>query len=143
MRRVPRWGMGGAISLTLAVGVAAVASGAVAGAYQGTTSQRQAVSFKLSSGEVSNFKIVILDKCPDGHTLRESSTYPTMKVKQGKFGGKFVPVGAHKGETATLNGTVGRRKVTGSLKDTSFSKRERALCHGSATFTAHHVIPRK
>ena len=34
MRRVPRWGMGGAISLTLAVGVAAVASGAVAGGYQ-------------------------------------------------------------------------------------------------------------
>ena len=143
MRRVRRWGMGGAISATLAVGVAAVASGAVAGAYRGTTSQRKAVSFNLGSGEVRNFKIVILDKCPDGHTLQVTGKYPTMKVKQGKFGGRFVPVGGHRGEVATLKGTVGRRKVTGSLNDTSFSTRERALCRGSATFTAHHVVPRK
>jgi hypothetical protein len=124
--------------LVLAGAAAAVA--AATGAYRGTTSQNRAVSFTLLSRGVTEFKIVVLDKCPDGHTLKVTGQYPSMTIRSGSFGGRFVPVGGHRGETATLQGKVGRSKVTGTLKDTSFSKQERRLCHGSASFSAKHVV---
>lgn len=138
MRPIRRWGGSVAGVAVLAVSGAAVASAAVAGSYSGRTTQKQRVSFSLSakSRSVRSFKIVVLDKCPDGHTLVVTGNYPTMAVKNGKFGGSFVPSGGHPGEGATLSGKLGRRTVTGSVRDTSFSPREGALCHGSAGFTA-------
>jgi hypothetical protein len=138
MRRTWRWGTGAAVAAALTLVAAGVAVGAAAGSYSGKTSQNESVSFRLGSGSVSNFKIAIKDKCPDGHTLRVTGHYPSMTVRGGKFGGKFVPVGGHSGEKATLSGKVGGTKVTGTLTDTSFSSREGRLCHGSAKFSAKH-----
>jgi hypothetical protein len=127
------------VSVALSMTVVGAALAAGAGGYSGKTSQHQPVSFRISSGGVHNFTITVHDKCPDGHTLSVHSTYPTMKIGSGKFGGSFTPIGGHAGEHASLHGKLGRRAVTGSLSDTSFSHREGALCHGSTTFTAHHA----
>jgi hypothetical protein len=127
------------VSVVLSMTVVGAALAARAGGYAGKTSQRQPVGFRISNGAVRGFDITVHDKCPDGHTLSVQATYPTMKISHGKFGGAFSPIGGHSGEHASLHGKLGRRAVTGSLSDTSFSKREGALCHGSTTFTAHHV----
>jgi hypothetical protein len=119
----------------LAIG-AAEASSAVGGSYSGTTVQGNAVTFTRSGGAVRNFKIVILDKCPDGHVLRVTARYPPMKINAGHFGGSFTPVNGHAGERAKLTGQTGTHKVTGTLNDTSYSQREGALCHGKTGFTA-------
>jgi len=127
------------VSVAFSMTVVGVALAARAGSYVGKTSQRQSVSFRISNGAVRGFNITVHDKCPDGHTLSVQATYPTMKITNGKFGGAFSPVGGHPGEHASLNGKLGRSAVTGSLTDTSFSRRERALCHGNTTFSAHHA----
>jgi hypothetical protein len=127
------------VSVALSLTVVAAALAARAGGYAGKTSQHQPVSFRISNGAVRGFNITVHDKCPDGHTLGVHATYPTMKITNGKFGGAFSPVGGHPGEHASLHGKLGRSAVTGTLSDTSFSRRERVLCHGSTTFTAHHA----
>jgi hypothetical protein len=139
MRRVSRRTACTAIGLiVLSLVAAGAAVAARAGGYSGKTSQKQKVSFNLSRGAVHNFKIVVHDRCPDGHTLIVHATYPAMSVRNGKFGGRFTPVRGHAGEHANLNGKFGRRGVTGSVNDTSFSLREKRLCHGTAGFSAHH-----
>lgn len=131
-----------AASVVVALGVSltgGVAFAASTGAYSGRTSQRQPVSLSISGGRVHSFKITVNDRCPDGHTLSFRSAYPAMTINRGSFGGSFAPVGGHHGEGASLRGKIGRRGVTGSISDTSYSPREGALCHGSATFSAHHT----
>ncbi len=127
----------------LAVGVLAVAApaalSAVAGGYSGKTAQGENVTFRFSGGAVRKFTIVIRDKCPDGHILRITEHYPLMKVRRGRFGGTFVPTGGHRGEQQKLSGRVFRRRITGSLADTSYSHREGALCHGRTGYSARHV----
>ena len=127
------------VLMALSMTVVGAALAARAGSYVGKTSQQQPVSFRISNGAVRGFDITVHDKCPDGHTLSVHATYPTMKITNGKFGGAFSPVGGHPGEHASLRGKLGRSAVTGSLSDTSFSRREGTLCHGSTTFTAHHA----
>lgn len=127
------------VSVALSMTVVGAALAARTGSYSGKTAQRQSVRFSISNGAVSGFTITIHDRCPDGHTLSVRATYPTMKISNAKFGGAFAPVGGHPGEHASLHGKLGRRAVSGSLSDTSFSEREGALCHGSTTFTAHHT----
>jgi hypothetical protein len=126
------------VSVSVSLVVAAAALGAVSGAYTGKTSQNQRLSFRIAGGAVRGFKLVVLDRCPDGHTLSVSSTYPTMTIQNGSFGGSFVPIGGHPGEKASLSGRVVRRAASGTVKDISYSSRERALCHGSLRFAAHH-----
>jgi hypothetical protein len=119
--------------------LAAAALAAGSGTYKGRTSQHQPVSFSISRGAVHSFKIVINDKCPDCHKLSVTARYPAMTISHGSFGGSFTPVGGHPGEHAKLTGTVGARKVTGSVSDTSYSPKERRLCHASVQFTAKHT----
>jgi hypothetical protein len=126
------------VLIVLSLAAAGAALAARAGGYSGKTSQHQSVSFKLSGGIVHNFKIVVHDGCPDRHMLIVHAAYPAMQIRQGKFGGAFTPVGGHRGEQAKLSGKRGRRAVTGTVHDTSFSPREKRLCHGTAAFTAHH-----
>jgi hypothetical protein len=97
------------------------------------------VSFAISGGKAGSFNIVIGDRCPDGHILAVQSSYPTMTLKNGSFGGRFTPVRGHRGEGSTLNGRVSGQRVTGSIQDTSYSTREHRLCHGSVLFTATHT----
>jgi hypothetical protein len=137
MRRIRRYGASLTVAACVAAAGGAGAAGAAVGlAYRGHTSQRQTVSFTLSGTTVRNFNVTITDRCPNGHRLRIAASYPTMHIKNGKFGGNFRPVGAHKGEKATLKATVGATKVSGQLQDTSFNKG--ALCNGNITFSATH-----
>ncbi|HEY1591829.1 MAG TPA: hypothetical protein VGF81_08545 [Solirubrobacteraceae bacterium] len=139
MRRLSRGaGWTAIVLIVLSVAAAGAALAAKAGGYQGKTSQRQNLSFNVSRGMVHSFKIVVHDGCPDGHTLIVHASYPAMAVRNGSFGGLFKPVGGHPGEQATLSGKFGRRGVTGNVHDASFSPREKRLCHGNASFSAHH-----
>jgi hypothetical protein len=137
MRSMTRRGGRAALAFAVVSLVVAGAAFAAGGRYKGGTSQHQPVSFRIYLGAVRDFKIVIHDTCPDGHILIGNETFPTMNVAHNEFGGSFAPVAAVPGEHATLHGTVRAREVTGSISDTSFSHRERKLCDGSATFTAH------
>ena len=137
-----RWrsGVCGLSVTALALAGAGLAGAAGGGSYRGSTSQRQPVSLTVSSGAVRNFKIRILDKCPDGHILRVRAGFTSpMAITNGKFGGKFHPAGGHRGEKATLAGVVSGARVTGSFSDVGYSSREHRLCHGSARFTARHL----
>ena len=129
---------GRALLASLVVILVAAGSVLAAGAigYSGRTSQGQTVSFSISRGAVRNFKLVVHDKCPDGHTLSVNATYPAMTITRGSFGGAFAPVGGHAGERSRLQGTVGTSEVTGSVSDTSYSSRERRLCRGHTQFSA-------
>lgn len=111
----------------VSLAVVAVALAARPGRYKGETSQRQPVSLKLAGGSIQGFEIVVLDKCPDGHTLSVTEPYPPMPIVGGGFGGNFAPPSGHPGQHAKLSGKLGRELVTGSLQDTSYSKRERRL----------------
>jgi hypothetical protein len=123
-----------------ALAVAAPAAlSAVAGRYAGKTAQGKSIAFKLSGGAVRKLTIVIDDLCPDGHTLIVTEHYPAMPVRNGKFGGLFVPKGGHAGEHSRLTGTVGKHRVFGKLVDVGYSHREGALCHGSTTWSAKHA----
>ena len=139
MRGWRRWGTCGAMSGVLALGAAAMAVAAPQGAYRGTTSQKQKVSFRFRAGAIRNMTLVIQDRCPDGHILAVTEHYPAMGVSRGRFGGSFVPIGGHPGERAVVSGLVARKTISGRITDTSFSHREGALCHGRAGFTARHV----
>lgn len=130
---------GGRTAVAVAVVLLAVTGAALAalnGDYRGKTSQNQPVSFKILSGHVRNFRIVVNEACPDGHILSATETFPTMKITGGRFGGSFIPVAAHPGEHASLHGTLEGRGVTGTIRDTGFSHREQKLCEGSATWRA-------
>lgn len=126
----------GALAMTSLLLLAPVAESALSESYSGKTSQKQAVSFTISLGAVRHFRITVLDRCPDGHTLSVTGNYPPMRITKGKFGGSFVPTGGHPGEHAALSGKIAGREATGRINDTSYSSREGRLCHGSATFTA-------
>jgi hypothetical protein len=117
---------------------AAVAVAAATGAYTGKTSQKQTVTLALTPTTVSKLQILVLDKCSAHHTLKSLEKFPPVPIRNGKFGGKFVPTGGHLGESATLRGTVGHTRVTGSIQDISYSKQVHRLCRGSATFGAKH-----
>jgi hypothetical protein len=78
----------------------------------------------------------MLDRCPDGHTLLVDDTYVTVPIKNGRFGGKFAPAHDRHHQRAVLRAKIGSTKVTGTVKDDSFSTRAHALCHGRARFSA-------
>lgn len=138
MRRSCRWGLCTAVASVLMLAATAVAVAAASGAYQGKTSQKQTVTLTLTPTTVSKLKILVLDKCSAHHTLKSLEKFPPIPISNGKFGGKFVPTGRHRGESATLRGTVGRSQITGSLQDVSYSKQVHRLCRGRVTFSAKH-----
>ena len=138
MRRSCRWGLCTAVASVLMLAATAVAVAAATGAYQGKTSQKQKVTLTLAPASVSKLRILVLDKCSAHHTLKSLEKFPTIPIANGKFGGRFVPTGGHRGESTTLRGTVGRSRVTGRIQDISYSKQVHRLCRGSATFSAKH-----
>ena len=139
MRRWRRWGICGAISSVLVLGAAAVASGAASGNYRGRTSQKRRVSLTYTGGKVRKLKVVVNTKCPDGHTLVVAVGFLPMKVTKARFHASFTPAVGPNGERSSVSGRIRRASVTGTITDTTFSNRERQLCHGSATFITRHV----
>lgn len=101
--------------------------------YTGTTSQGQALMFKVSRGKVVGLKYHIHDTCPDGHILSEDITYQPITINGGRFSHTFGPTG----QPTSVSGKISGTHATGSMRDRSMSAREHALCHGSATFSAH------
>jgi hypothetical protein len=103
--------------------------------YSGKTSQGQPVSFTVSHGAVANFKIIVNDRCPDGHTLSVTNTYFDMRITNGAYGGHFAPTPRVAGEQNTISGHIRGNTVSGTITDTSFSHREGRLCIGKATWS--------
>jgi hypothetical protein len=112
---------------------AAAAESASGVPYTGTTSQGQALTFKLSGGKIVGLKYHINDRCPDGHILTEDVTFLPITITRGKFSHTFGP----KGQPTSISGKISGKHASGSVRDQSISPREHALCHGSATFSAH------
>jgi len=96
-------------------------------------SQFHALTFKVSGGKIVGLKYHIEDRCPDGHILIEDVTYQPITITRGRFSHTFGP----KGQPTSVSGKISGKHVSGSLRDRSESAREHALCHGSATFSAH------
>jgi hypothetical protein len=127
---------------------ATAAFSATSGTYKGKTSQHRDIRVIISAGSalpecrgaaqcVTGMHFKINEKCPDGHTLVDEERGFHMPIQGNRFSGSFRPaVSPHTGEKTAINGQVSGRKVTGSISSTSFSNRERRLCHGNATFTA-------
>lgn len=113
---------------------AAAADRASGVSYTGTTSQGRALTFKVSGGKVVGLKYHINDTCPDGHILTEEITFQPITITGGRFSHTFGPTG----QPTSVSGKISGKHATGSMRDRSTSPREHALCHGSATFSAHH-----
>jgi hypothetical protein len=101
--------------------------------YTGTTSQGQTLTFKISGGKVVGLKYHINDTCPDGHILTEEITFQPIAITRGRFSHTFGPTG----QPTSVSGKISGKHASGSMRDRSMSVREHALCHGSATFSAH------
>jgi hypothetical protein len=112
---------------------AAAADSASRVSYKGTTSQGEALTFKLSAGKIVGLKYKMNDRCPDGHILTEDISFQPITVTRGKFSHTFGPAG----QPTSVSGKFSGKQVSGSMRDRSMSPREHALCHGSATFKAH------
>jgi hypothetical protein len=110
------------------------------GLYKGKSSQGKAISFTLSAAGVTQLHFKVDERCPDGHTLTdEEKGFGVLKVTNGRFGGNFVPaVNGHPGERTVVSGTVGARRVSGTISAVTFSNREKRLCNGSMTFRLRH-----
>jgi hypothetical protein len=125
---------------------ATAAFSATNGIYKGKTSQNKKASLTISAGNtascqvaqcVTGMRFKINEKCPDGHTLVDDERGFHMPIQGNRFSGTFVPArNPQPGEKTLISGNVSGKKVTGSISSTSFSTRERRLCHGTATFTA-------
>jgi hypothetical protein len=112
------------------------------GAYSGTTSEKQAVTFTISGHTLSNFKTEI---GYNGHCGQGGGPGYTITVKRvrihanGAFLAKITlvgPVAAVKSAPGTLQGKASGGKVTGKIVDTS-SYFTPGTCNGyTETFTA-------
>jgi hypothetical protein len=102
-------------------------------AYTGTTSQGEALKFKVSGGKVVGLKYRMNDTCPDGHILTEVIAFQPITITAGRFSHTFGPAG----QPTSVSGKISGKHAIGSVRDRSMSPREHALCHGSATFSAH------
>jgi hypothetical protein len=100
----------------------------------GRTSQGLPISFGLSRGHLTNLKFEIKAVCPSGRVWRvDASGFPNIKVVRSRFDASF---GSHTPSArATVKGTVGTKKVTGSLSMKRFIPQDGHYCQGSATFT--------
>jgi hypothetical protein len=112
---------------------AAAADSASGVSYTGTTSQGQALTFKVSGGKVVGLKYHMNDRCPDGHILTQEITFQPITITGGRFSHTFGPTG----QPTSVSGKISGKHASGSMRDRSMSPREHALCHGSATFSAH------
>jgi hypothetical protein len=125
-----------AVATTFVLLFATTANSATSYSYKGKTSQKEAISFRLSGGAIRGLDFKIKDRCPDHHILIvEEGGYPPLTIKHSKFGGSFSPTTGVQGEGSMIKGKVSGKTVSGTLTDTGFSQREQRLCHGSATFS--------
>jgi hypothetical protein len=128
--------------------LASVAQSATGGSYAGHSTQRclsgesgcnghESVSFRVSGANVVGLTYKIQDRCPDGHLLIVlAHHFPKIAIANSRFGGTFRPVPYHAGEQSIVRAKLSGKGASGTIKDSSFSVREKRLCHGSTAFTA-------
>jgi hypothetical protein len=131
--RLPRAVAATVAATILSLLFVAAADSASRVSYTGTTSQGEALTFKVSGGKVVGLKYRFNDRCPDGHILTEDISFQPITITKGKFSHTFGP----KGQPTFVSGKISGKHASGSMRDRSMSPREHALCHGSATFKAH------
>lgn len=134
LRVRPLRGVAATVAATLLSLLFAAAADSASGvSYTGTTSQGKALTFKVSGGKVVGFKYHINDTCPDGHILSEEIMFRPITITGGRFSHTFGPTG----QPTSVSGKISGKHAIGSMRDRSMSPREHAVCHGSATFSAH------
>jgi hypothetical protein len=125
-----------AIGLTLSglLASAALAYAAARARYDGRTSQRQPISFRVSGGYVRKLDFHIIDRCANGQRLiNHDFGFTPIRISRSRFGGTFLdPV--HHGR-AIVNGTVAHGRARGSLFDRTRDPRTHRICKGRATFS--------
>jgi hypothetical protein len=121
-------------SCLVIVSVACAATSAD-GTYNGKTSQRQTISFLVTSGSVKSLRYRIDDRCPGAKRLSVRAWgFPPLRIKDGRFGGTFVAK-APAAAKAVVTGAVSGTAVRGTLSDRTRSRRTHRLCTGKATFS--------
>ncbi len=135
VRRSSSWALAGGLVTTCLLAFATAAHSA-SGSYHGKTSQGESVSFELSGGYLRRLDFRIDDTCPNGHVWRiHDFNFPPIEVARGRFDQTFRSTDGR--ATAEVKGRALRRKVTGTLTDRSYIRREHRYCRGTATFRLH------
>jgi hypothetical protein len=116
---------------------AAVAHSVSGDTYTGRTSQGEKVSFSISGGYLRRLDFMIDVKCASKRAYRvRDYAFPAIPIIHARFAEMFVS--SNPKATAAIRGTVLSQVVAGTLKDTTYIKKEQRSCHGSATFNLHH-----
>ena len=110
-----------------------VAAAYAATRYAGRTSQHAPISLTVTSSSIRQIRFSIFVKCPSGHKWRvDASRFPAIKISHGTFLQKFAA--RHAKATATIKGTVGAKRVRGSVFFRIYEKPEQHYCSGTAKF---------
>ncbi len=122
------------VTSCLSIASFAYAAASADGGYSGRTSQRRAISFRISQGAVRQLRYRIDDRCPGGKRLVVRAWgFPALKITGDRFGGTFkakAPASAK----AVISGTVSGTTVRGTLSDRTRNRASHRLCTGGATF---------
>ena len=129
------------VALCALLGAVAVSGATPSIRFAGQTSQRRSISFTLGGGAITALQYHIVDRCPGGRLLFvHDSGFPSLPVKNSKFGGKFVAKPPQEA-TAIVSGRISGRTVRGTLTDRTRNKKTHKFCAGNASFKLTH--PRK
>jgi hypothetical protein len=130
--------VGGLIVVLLLVSGSAAYAAGVIRKYSGKTSQHQPITFQTSHSFLTHLQFRINDKCPSGHIWRiHDFNFPKIHISKSHFDQKFVSTTSK--ASAEVKGKVGTKKVTGTVTERRFIKKEHHFCSGTAKFTASRV----
>jgi hypothetical protein len=136
LRPIGRGGVAGLVVVIAILAASGAAFGASKALYAGKTSQHQPISFAVSAKKLIHLSIRIEARCRRHRQyLLKLAGFTPVPIKHGTVDQHFKSKPAR--ATFTLKGTVGRRKVTGSISIREFISREHRFCSGRATFVAN------
>jgi hypothetical protein len=136
-----RWAA--AVTLITALFVTASSAAYSPGSYRGSTNRNDPVKFRVEGLSVKRFAISLRYRCTDGDHYRTTDSFPTMKIGNGSFGGRFPEV--HGAGSWRVSAHLGEPGATGSVAGyVRYNRRNRVDRHGSiycrtgtVTFTAN------
>jgi hypothetical protein len=125
----------------IAATVAYAATTYKTGPYKGTTGQTNpdnnkkfAMTFKISSGKISNVDTITRDLCPDGSHLRIHQNAFKSATIDSK--GKFKLKAGTKTQPAVMKGKVSGSSASGTITDKTYDPSISDYCTASTTWTA-------
>jgi hypothetical protein len=105
-----------AACLALSLAGAVAADAATTRTFKGKTSQKKAISFKVTGKKLRSLKFTINLNCSDGSTLTDVETgFQTIKIGRG---GKISDDQVGKTDEVVMTAKLRRGKVTGTLRVT-------------------------